>query len=132
MMGHRKKKSYGREGLKRAGAFVYKIAQSKEAFWLITDDEQAELILKEDVRQFYKEKGLEIQTPPEYESLRTILVRGVEWYVSEKTEIDIKNFVESKYPGWKLDRVVKIPNNDRLMKLVCLVEGGDTWSSYRI
>ena len=30
-----------------------------------------------------------------------------------------KTFIETSYPEWTLDRVVKIPNNDRLMKLVC-------------
>ena len=107
------------QGLRKAKAFVYKIAQSKEAFWLITDGEQAKLILKENVRKFYEEKGLEVQIPPEYDSMRTILVRGLEWCVSEKSEVEIKTFIETSYPEWTLDRVVKIPNNDRLMKLVC-------------
>ena len=107
------------QGLHKAKAFVYMIAQSKEAFWLITDGEQAELILKDSIRKFYEERGLEVQIPPEYGSMRTILVRGLEWYVSEKSEAEIKTFTETSYPEWTLDRVVKIPNNDRLMKLVC-------------
>ena len=82
------------QGLRKAKAFVYKIAQSKEAFWLITDGERAELILKENVRKFYEEKGLEVQIPQEYDSMRTILVRGLEWCVSEKSEVEIKIFIE--------------------------------------
>ena len=107
------------QGLRKAKAFVYKIAQSREAFWLITDGEQAELILKDSIRDFYKERGLEVQIPPEYDSMRTLLMKGVEWYVSEKTELEIKTSIETDHPEWKLDRVVKIPSNDRLMKLVC-------------
>ena len=72
------------QGLHKAKAFVYKIFQSSEAFWLITDGEQAELILKDSIRDFYKERGLEVQIPPEYDSMRTLLMKGVEWYVSEK------------------------------------------------
>ena len=107
------------QGLHKAKAFVYKIVKSSEAFWLITDGEQSELILKDSIRDFYKERGLEVQIPPEYDSLRTILMKGVEWYVSEKTEVEIKIIIETSHPEWKLDRVVRIPSNERLMKLVC-------------
>ena len=51
--------------------------------------------------------------------MRTILVKGLEWYVVFKSEEDIKHKIQSEYPDWKLDKVVKIPNNDKLMKLVC-------------
>ena len=37
----------------------------------------------------------------------------------KKTELEIKTIIEMNHPEWKLDRVVKIPSNERLMKLVC-------------
>ena len=107
------------QGLHKAKAYVYKLIQAKEAFYLVTDSEQAELILKDHVRQFLREKGLEVQTPPEHAAMRTILVKGQEWYLAEKSEEDIKHKIQSDYPDWKLERVVKIPNNDKLMKFVC-------------
>ena len=107
------------QGLHKAKAYVYKLIQAKEAFYLVTDSEQAELILKDHVRQFLREKGLEVQTPPEHAAMRTILVKGQEWYLAEKSEEDIKHKIQSDYPDCKLERVVKIPNNDKLMKFVC-------------
>ena len=53
------KKQFVWEGLHKAKAFVYKIVQAKEAFYLITDNEQAELILRDHIREFWREKGLE-------------------------------------------------------------------------
>ena len=41
-------------GLHKAEAYVYKMVQSKEAFFLITDGEQAERILKPEIREFLK------------------------------------------------------------------------------
>ena len=107
------------EGLHKAKAFVYKVVQAKEAFYLITDNEQAELILRDHIREFWREKGLEAQTSPELVASRTILVRGVEWCVAEQSEIHLKNKIEAEYPDWKLEKVIKIPNNDKLMKLIC-------------
>ena len=107
------------QGLHKAKAYVYKLIQAKEAFYLVTDSEQAELILKDHVRQFLREKGLEVQIPPEHSAMRTILVKGQEWYLAEKSEEDIKQKIQSDYPDWKLERVVKIPNNDKLMKFIC-------------
>ena len=113
------KKQFAWEGLHKAKAFVYKVVQSKEAFYLITDNEQAELILRDHIREFWREKGLEAQMPPELVASRAILVRGLEWCVVEQSEIHIKNKIEAEYPDWKLEKVIKIPNNDKLMKLIC-------------
>ena len=113
------KKHFVWEGLHKAKAFVYKVVQAKEAFYLITDNEQAELILRDHIREFWREKGLEAQAPPELVASRTILVRGLEWCVAEQSEIHLKNKIEAEYPDWKLEKVIKIPNNDKLMKLIC-------------
>ena len=107
------------QGLRRAGAFVYKVVGSGEAFLLITDAAKAEKILGEESKQFYLSKGLEVQMPPEYSVLKTLMMKGVGWGVSHMTEDDIKGHIESVNPNWKIEKIVKIPNNERLMKIVC-------------
>ena len=107
------------KGLHQAKAFVYKVVQSKDAFYLITDNEQAELILKDHVKQFWRENGLEVQTPLELVASRTVLVRGLEWCVAERSENDIKSKIEAGYSDWQIERVIKIPNNDKAMKVIC-------------
>ena len=71
------------QGLDKAEACVYKMLQSKEAFFLVTDGERAERILKPEIRDFLKEKGLEVQVPPECMAMRTVMVRGLEWCAAE-------------------------------------------------
>ena len=107
------------KGIHKAKAFVYKIVQAREAFFLITDSEQAELILQDHIRQFWSERGLEVQLPPDLVASRTVLVKGLEWCVAEKSENGIKDVIETEHPDWKLERVVKIPGNEKLMKLIC-------------
>ena len=77
---------------------MYKVIHSKEAFFLVTDSEQAELILKDHVRQFLREQGLEVQTSPEHVAMRTILVKGLEWYIGAKSEEDIKHKISVRIP----------------------------------
>ena len=107
------------QSLHRAEAYVYKMLQSKEAFFLVTDGEPAEGILKPEIRDFLKEKDLEVQVPPEYVAMRTVMVRGLEWCVAELSDVQIQGQIETNYPEWKIEKVVKIPNNSKLMKLVC-------------
>ena len=97
------------QGLHKAKAYEYKTIEAKEAFFLVADSEQAELILKDNVRQFLREKGLEVQTPPEHVAMHTVLVKGLEGNTAAKSEEDIKHKIQSEYPDWKLEKVVKIP-----------------------
>ena len=106
---------------------------------MITDAAEAEKTLGEESKQFYLSKGLEVQMPPEYSTLKTLMMKGVGWGVSHMTEDDIKGHIESVNPNWKVEKIVKIPNNERLMKIVCkspkvadeIVEKGITIFSQR-
>ena len=126
-------------GLGKAGAFVYKVIETREAFLLITNGTEAEKVLKDEMRQYYLSKGLEVQVPPEYSALKTLMVKGVGWGVFHKSEQEITEHVESVYPNWKLENIIKIPNNETLMKIVCksprvadeIVEKGITIFSQR-
>ena len=86
------------KGIHKAKAIVYKIVQAREAFFLITDSEQAELILQDHIRQFWSERGLEVQLPPDLVASRTVLVKGLEWCVAEKSENGIKDVIETGHP----------------------------------
>ena len=67
------------------------------------------------------------------------MVRGVEGYVSELSEEVIKTAIEARNPTWYITKVVKIPNNPKLMKIICespgvadeMVEKGMTVFSQR-
>ena len=86
------------QGVHKAKAFVYKIVQAREAFFLITDSEQAELILQDKIRQFWSERGLEVQLPPDLVASRTVLVKGLEWCVAERSEDEIKKCNRNRTP----------------------------------
>ena len=57
--------------------------------------------------------------PQEYSALKTLMVKGVGWGVYHKSEDDIRTHIESVHPNWKIEKIVKIPNNETLMKIIC-------------
>ena len=48
-----------------ADALVFRVIESRDAFFLITDNENMDCLLQEKSKRLFLEKGLEIQTPSE-------------------------------------------------------------------
>ena len=57
--------------LNKAESFVYKVVESREAFVLITEIKEADKLLTDEIRTLFRQKGLEIKTPPEHKISRT-------------------------------------------------------------
>ena len=61
-----------------AGALVYKIIESREEFILVTDNQGMDSLLTETSRNKFREQGLELQFPLEFEASRTVILRNVD------------------------------------------------------
>ena len=72
-------------------------------------------ILKDEVRQRFSLKGLEVQHPPEYEAERTVLVRNVDSTISARSEARIAEHISAEF---RVKRVIKIPNSNHLHKIL--------------
>ena len=100
-----------------ADAYVNKIVESKEAFFLITDNYSMDALLSEDSRGKFVSKGLEIQFPPEYEAARTVMIRNVDSVISQMTENEIVHKIETD-TNLKVKKLTKIPNSSHLLKIM--------------
>ena len=98
-----------------AGALVYKIIESREAFILITDNQAMDSMLSEASRNRFSEHGLELQFPPEYEASRTVILRNVDALIHDMTEAEI---IENTPARQAVKRVIKIPGNSHLLKIM--------------
>ena len=103
------------QSLCNAEVFVNKIIENKEAFFVITDNKVMDTLLREENRQLFAVKGLEIQYSPEYEAARTVLLRNVDNVISVMTEQEISSNINKEL---KIKRVIKIPNSQHLLKIV--------------
>ena len=98
-----------------ADMLVYKIRENQAGFILVTDSDGMDTLLKDESRKKFRDEGLEIQFPPEYETSWTVILRNFDSLVHEMPEEEI---MESIGPQLKVRKVVKFPNNKFLLKVI--------------
>ena len=103
------------QSLCNAKVYVNKIIENKEAFFVITDNKVMDTLLREENRQLFAARGLEIQYPPEYEAARTVLLRNVDNVISAMTEQEITSNINKEL---KIKQVIKTPNSQHMLKIV--------------
>ena len=62
-----------------------------------------ELIFRDEIKQRFSLKGLEVQHPPEYEAERTIMVKNVDSTISAMSEAQILEHISRDF---KVKRVI--------------------------
>ena len=92
--------------LAEAEAWVNKIVETREAFILIADNQNMDKLLKEEIRQKFAARGLEITYPPEYEASRTVIIKNVDSLISAMSEEEIAGLIDGNL---RVKRVIKIP-----------------------
>lgn len=96
----------------------WKIIESRSNFIVIVRDEDIEKIIAEHVRNQLRDKGLEVSIPPEYNSKRTVLIKGIDKMFDNIEERKIKESIENRYPNLKTEEVIKLRNgNFRSIKI---------------
>ena len=104
---------------------VNKIIETKEAFFLVTDNKTMDKLLKEEIKEIFASRGLEIEHPPELEAARTVILRNVDSLISSMTEGEILGAARENLND---KRVIKIPNSSHLLKIIF----GDTVTADRV
>ena len=99
----------------KAEALVFRIVESRDAFFLIVDNENMDHLLRDKSIELFTDKGLEIQTPPEYEAARTVMLKNVDEVIAGMIIEDICKGIDENI---RVKRVVKIPNNTHLLKII--------------
>ena len=82
---------------------------------LITDNVNMDKLLTDETKQELVAKGLEIVHPPEFDAARIVLLKNVDNMISALDEGEIAGIIGQNY---QVKRVVKIPNNKHLLKII--------------
>jgi len=88
----------------------------KNAYFVIANDQTIEMMSKECKATFLKHH-FEIQDPPEYNAMRTIVIRNVDKQITEFSEEEIKENIENENAWAKIEQVIKIPNAPSILKI---------------
>ena len=93
--------------LEKINIYMFKVIDTKDAFILVTDNSQMEKVLDPVSRRAFDESGFEVLTPLEYNAARTLLVRGIDSYISDKAETEIEESIKSKHPNLNIFKIIK-------------------------
>ena len=104
------------EAIGKSNALVNRIVEGKDAFIMITDCTQMEVLLRPDNKEIFKRHGFDLLTPIEYNTERTILVKGIDSHMSNMTEDQLKSSIKINNEKKKVNKIIKIPNNSRCLR----------------
>ena len=95
---------------------VYKVQQTGDAYAIVASDAELEKLLTTECRRQYSEKGFELYEPPHLKSKRTIVLLGVDDFVSDHSNEEIQYQLEND-KAVKVVEVIRIPNVARIIKV---------------
>ena len=87
-----------------AEAYVNKIVDGKDVFFIITDNVNMDKLLTEESRMRFRSKGMEIQFPPEYDAARTVILKNVDNMISNMSEEEIERYIGADFKVRKIIR----------------------------
>jgi len=101
----------------QAKVTVYKVDDTKNAFFAIANDETIEKLMSTHCKAIFQNHQFEIQDPPEYNAMKTIIVRNIDRQIIDYEEREIKETIEREN-GWaKVEQVIKLPNAPTITKV---------------
>ena len=114
---HRHNKVYQTFG--RIGISVKKVHDGKGVFFAVANEDSLENILSDESRETFLREGFELVPPIEYNSMKTVVVKNLDYMVESYPDEDIIESVERLNSWATVESVYKIPTkgNNKLVKL---------------
>ena len=113
--GHRHNLAYQSFG--NIGVYVKKVHDGKGVFYAVVNDDQLGKILSDDSKNAFQRAGFEIVTPLEYNSLKTVIAKNIDYMIDSYSDEDVKDSIE-RHNGWAtVEHNYRIPAASKLLKI---------------
>jgi len=99
------------------GINVQKINEARGAFYIICNDATAERLVSAEVVSKFVTKDLDIQTPPEHNSNRTVILKQIDDRIVHKSREEVKDELERCNSWAEVEEVIFLPNINHLIKV---------------
>ena len=86
-------------------------------YYVIVPQDKLEKIISEDSKQKPRDHKFEINTPLEYNAMRTVIVRHIDKVITEYSDKEIIQNIESTNEWAKVEFVYKLTDNGRMLKV---------------
>ena len=101
----------------RIGVSVKKVHDAKGAFYAIVDDENLEKALTQESKNVFREEGYEVVPPIEYNALKTVVAKNLDYMIDSYTDEEIVDSIESLNTWAEVESVFKIPVTSKMLKI---------------
>ena len=112
---HRHNKVY--QVLGKTGVCAKKVHDGKGAFFVITSDNVIETILNDGSKETFSQEGFEVIPPIEYNSMKTIVVKHLDYMIDSFTDDDIIHSIERLIDWVQLESIYRIPSTSKILKM---------------
>ena len=112
---HRHNKVY--QILGKIGVCAKKVHDGKGAFFVITSDDAIETILNDDSKETFSKEGFDVIPPIEYNSMKTIVVKHLDYMIDSFTDDDIIHSIERLNDWAEVESIYRIPSTSKILKI---------------
>ena len=88
---------------------------AREFSFAITNEDSLETILSEESKVTFQNEGFELVPPIEYNSLKTIVVKNLDYMIDSYSDDEIIESIERLNSWAKVEYVYKIPTASKLL-----------------
>ena len=101
----------------RIGVSIKKVHDGKGVFFAIANEDSLETILSSESTAIFREVGFELVPPIEYNSLKTVVIKNLDYMVDSYSDEEIIESIERLNSWAKVEYVYKIPTTSKLIKV---------------
>ena len=101
----------------KIGVSVKKVHDAKGAFYAIVSDENLEIVLLEENKDVFREEGYEVIPPIEYNAMKTMVAKSLDYMIDEYTDQEIGDSIEDLNEGLKVEDIYRIPTTSKMIKV---------------
>ena len=94
-----------------------KVHDGNGVFFAIANEDSLETILSEESKVTFENEGFELVPPIEYNSLKTVVVKNLDYLINSHSDGEIIESIERLNPWAKVVYACKIPTTSKLLKV---------------
>ena len=101
----------------RLGISIKKVHDAKGAFYVIDSEENLEKILTEDNKKECRKEGYELVAPIEYNSLKTEVVKQLDYMIDSYTDEEIITSIYELNDWAEVEDLYRLPTASKMIKI---------------
>ena len=94
------------------------VPDGKGAFFVIASNDAIETILNDGSKETFSQEGFEVIPPIEYNSMKTIVVKHLDYMIDSFTDNDIIHSIERLNDWAQVESIYRIPSTSKILKII--------------